>query len=87
MPSNSRGRSYKCQSCGGRYDLSDGSRMISLMSGVLSIGPAVLLFSRVVKAGGGSKLSVTLGTALIVLIFSGVTCAVAWATMRLESKS
>jgi len=53
---------------------------------MLSMGPTVLLFGRIVKAGGGSKLSVFAGTALIALTFGAVAVLVARLTMRLEPK-
>jgi hypothetical protein len=87
LPSNARGRSFKCQACGGRYDLSDNSRIASLLAGMLSLGPGVFLFGRIVKAGGGSKPAVVAGTACIALLFAVVTVAVAWATLRLEQKN
>jgi hypothetical protein len=87
LPSNARGRSFACQACGGRYDLSDTSRVVSLLAGMLSLGPGVILFGRIVKAGGHSKPSVVAGTACIALLFGVVTVAVAWATLRLERRN
>jgi hypothetical protein len=53
---------------------------------MLSMGPGVFLFARIVKAGGGSKPAVIAGTACITLLFVIVTVAVAWATFRLEPR-
>jgi hypothetical protein len=57
------------------------------MAGLLSMGPGVLLFGRIVKAGGGSKLSVAAGTALITLSFGLVAWVVARLTLRLEPRN
>jgi hypothetical protein len=57
------------------------------MAGMLSLGPGVLLFGRIVKAGGHSKPAVVAGTACIALLFVVVTVAVSWATLRLEKKT
>ena len=86
LPSNARGRAFKCQACGGWYDVSDGSRVAALLAGMLSLGPGVLLFGRISKAGGGSKPAVIAGTACIAVIFLVVTVAVTWVTFRLEKK-
>jgi hypothetical protein len=57
------------------------------MAGMVSMAPGVLLFGRIVKAGGGSKLAVVAGTALIALIFYLVSIVVARATLRLEPRN
>jgi hypothetical protein len=70
LPSNNRNRSYPCQSCGGRYDLSDGSKVASILGGVLSMGPGVFLFSRLTRGHGGSMSSVLIGTLAIMAVFA-----------------
>jgi predicted RNA-binding Zn-ribbon protein involved in translation (DUF1610 family) len=70
LPSNNRNRSYKCPSCGGLYDLSDGSKMASIMGGLVGMGPGVLIFGRVARAGGNSKISIVLATAAVLAFFS-----------------
>jgi hypothetical protein len=87
LPSNSRARSFKCEACGGGYDLSDNTRVASLLAGILSFGPGVLLFGSVVKAGGHSKVAVVAGTACIAALFVVVSLVVAWATLRLQQKN
>jgi hypothetical protein len=70
LPSNNRNRSYTCGACGGRYDLSDGSKVASILGGVLGLGPGVLLFGAVTRGQGGSKSSVLMGTIAIVAVFA-----------------
>ncbi|HVU52525.1 MAG TPA: hypothetical protein VHL80_17720 [Polyangia bacterium] len=70
MPSNNRNRSYKCESCGGRYDLSDGSKVASVLGGVVSMGPGVLLFGKLTRGHGGSMTSVLIGTLAILAVFA-----------------
>lgn len=57
------------------------------MAGMVSFGPGVLLFGRILKAGGNSKASVVVGTACIALLFLVVTVGVAWAMLRLDKRT
>jgi hypothetical protein len=68
LPSNNRNRSFKCESCGGRYDVSDGSKVASILGGLVALGPGVLLFGKVTH--GGSRISVVLGTVVIIAVFA-----------------
>jgi hypothetical protein len=70
LPSNNRNRSYKCEACGGLYDLSDGSKVASVLGGVVSMGPGVLLFGRLMQGRGGSVPSAILGTMVIIAVFA-----------------
>jgi hypothetical protein len=56
------------------------------MAGMLSLGPGILLFGRIVKAGASSKVSVAVATAVLGLIFGLVTWTVARVTLRLEPR-
>lgn len=56
------------------------------MAGILSLGPGILLFGRIAKAGGNSKLAVAGGTVVVALVFGVVTWAVSRLTLRLERR-
>lgn len=68
LPSNNRKRAFKCESCGGLYDLSDGSKMASILGGMLAMGPGVLLFGRITH--GHTGFAVAIGTAVIIAVFA-----------------
>jgi hypothetical protein len=70
LPSNNRNRAYKCESCGGLYDLSDGSKVASILGGLVSMGPGVFLFGRLVRGHGGSVSSAVIGTAAVIAVFA-----------------
>jgi hypothetical protein len=70
LPSNNRNRSYKCGSCGGLYDLSDGSKVASILGGLVSLGPGVLLFGRLTRGHAGSMSSAVIGTLAVIVVFS-----------------
>jgi hypothetical protein len=86
LPSGARHRTLKCQACGGGYDLSDGSKMAAMIGGLVALGPAILLFGRIIKAGHGSKLYLVAATVLVVLAFGLASLALARITMRLDRK-
>jgi hypothetical protein len=73
LPSNNRKRSFKCESCGQKYDLSDGSKTASILGGVLSMGPGVLIMGRITRGQGGSPTSLLIGTAAIIAVFALVS--------------
>ena len=86
LPTNARNRAFKCQSCGGLYDLSDKCRIASLIGGLAGMFPAILLLGRIVQAGNGSKWSVIAGTAVVALAFGAMSIAVGALTLRLQPK-
>jgi hypothetical protein len=86
LPSGARNRAFKCQACGGLYDLSDNCRMASVIGGLLGMGPAILVFGRIVKAGGNSRLSVLLGTVFVAMSFFVVSIIFARLALRLQPK-
>ena len=86
FPSGDRHRVLKCSACGGHYDLSDGCRIASMMAGLVAMGPGILLFSRVVRAGHGTKLSLLAGTSVVALAFGVSAVLVALLTLRLVPK-
>jgi hypothetical protein len=70
LPSNNRKRSFKCESCGGLYDLSDGSKVASILGGLLALGPGVLLFAKITRGHTSSSIGVALGTLVIMAVFA-----------------
>jgi hypothetical protein len=69
LPSNNRKRAFKCESCGRLYDVSDGSKVASIMGGLIGLWPGVLLFGRITRGHGGHSLAMGLGTLAIVVAF------------------
>ena len=87
VPSTDRRRQLKCRACGKEYDLSDASKMASMLGGHMGMGLTfVLLFGRIVKAGGGSKLYIALATAILVAGFGLGATILARIGLRLVAK-
>lgn len=86
LPSSDRRRVLTCPSCHGHYDLSDGCKIASMMAGLIAMGPGILVFSRIVRAGHGKGLYVVAGTAVVALAFGVAAIAVARIALRLEAK-
>jgi hypothetical protein len=87
LPSSDRHRLLKCQSCLGTFDLSDGSKMAAMMGGLLGMGPAILLFGRIAKAGHGSAGAIVVGTIVVASAFGAGSMLLAWIFLRLEPKT
>jgi hypothetical protein len=85
LPSNDRKRSFKCASCGGLYDLSDGSKIASILAGVLGMGPGVLLFGRITRGHSGAVGSL-LGTLAVLAAFCLFSMAAGRIALRLVPK-
>jgi hypothetical protein len=86
LPSNARNRVFKCQACGGGYDLSDACKMAGMMGALLGMGPAILLFGWIVKTGHGSGLSKVAGTAAVIAGFALGSALVTWISLKLVRK-
>jgi hypothetical protein len=86
FPSNARGRVFKCQACGGGYDLSDGCKMAGMLGALIGMGPAILLFGRIVKAGHGAGPYVVAGTAVVIGGFALGSALVTWISLKLVRK-
>jgi hypothetical protein len=86
LPSSDRRRVLKCPSCGGTFDLSDGSKIASIMGGFLGMGPSIFLLGRITAAGHGSKPSIVLGTLVVAAGFGLGSIVVTWISLRLVSK-
>jgi hypothetical protein len=86
LPSGVRNRTLKCQACGRGYDLSDGSKMAAMIGGLVALGPAILLFGRIIKAGHGSKVYLVAAMVEVMLAFGLASLALARITLRLVRK-
>ena len=86
LPSNNRDRVFACRACGGRYDLSDISKMASIFGGLIGIGPGIYLLGWMVKGHGHSAVAVGGGTLLVVLAFGLGSIGLGWLTLRYEAK-
>jgi hypothetical protein len=87
LPTNNRNRALKCDRCGGKYDVSDGSKIASIMGGLLGIGPAILLLGQIVKYGHGSAASIAAGTAAAAALFMAGSVVLGRLTLQLVSKA
>ena len=86
LPSNQRNRSFKCQSCQQLYDVSDGSKMASILGGLIGIGPGALMFGRILHAEGRSAASMIEATAFVAGSFALGSVLFGWLTLRLVPK-
>jgi hypothetical protein len=87
LPSNNRNRVLKCVACSRPYDLSDGAKIASMMGGFLGMGPAILLFGKIARAGHGSAAATLGGTLVVALAFALGSMLVATLAMRLVPKT
>lgn len=83
LPSGNSRRVLTCAQCGGRYDLSDASKMASIMGGLIGIGPGIYALGKIVKQGHGSAVYTVAGTAAAAACFMAGSLLLAWITQRL----
>ena len=86
LPSNTRNRVIKCDACGGGSDLSANCKMAGLLGGLLGLGPAILLFGRIIAAGHGSIASKIAATGVVIAGFALGSTLLAWITLSLVPK-
>jgi hypothetical protein len=87
LPSGERNRILVCRSCGGHFDLSNNSKMASVLAGLIGMALAVFFaFQWIVKAGHGSKASIFAGVAVVALVMGLAAIAAARLTLKLEPK-
>jgi hypothetical protein len=87
LPSNNNKRVLACKSCGGKFDLSNGSKMAAVVTGMVGMALGTLYpFPMIVKLGNGSKLSIIAGILAVGLSIVAAAMAAAWLTLRLERK-
>ena len=86
LPSNTRNRVLKCDACGGGYDLSDNTKIAGLLAGLLSLGPSILLFGRIIAAGHGAAASKIAATGVVIAGFVLGSTLLSWITLKLVPK-
>jgi hypothetical protein len=78
---------FACKACGGHYDLSDHSKMASILGALAGMAVGMLLpFQWIVKVGHGSKLSAFVGIGVAAFCVGVGAAIAARLTLRLESK-
>ena len=88
LPSRDNKRVFTCKACGGHFDLSNASKMASVVGGMLGMAFGMFFpFEWIVKAGHGSKLYVVAGIAVAALTIVLAATTAARLALRLESKS
>jgi hypothetical protein len=87
MPSNQRNRTLTCKACGGHYDLSDHSKMASILGALAGMAVGMVFpFQWIVKAGHGSKLSAFSGISVAAVCVGLGAAIAARLALRLVSK-
>jgi len=87
LPSGNSRRVLKCEHCGGKYDLSDLSKMASIMGGLLGIGPGIYALGKIVNKGHGSAVYTVVGTVVAAASFMAGSLLFASITRRLVPKT
>jgi hypothetical protein len=77
---------FKCKHCGGGYDLSDGSKIASIMGALLGIGPGIYVLGKIVQRGHRSVLHTIVGTAAAAGLFMLGSLLLGWLTRKLVAK-
>jgi hypothetical protein len=86
LPSNNPKRVFTCAQCGGKYDLSDPSKIAAIMGALLGSGPAILIVGKIARYGHGQAVWIALGTAAAAAVFLAVTVLVSRLALRLVAK-
>jgi uncharacterized protein (DUF983 family) len=87
LPSRERDRVLTCKACGGHYDLTNASKMASVLSGMAGMAVGMLFpFQWIVRAGHGSRLFVFAGIAVAAMCVGVAAAAGARLMLGLESK-
>jgi len=87
LPSRDNKRFLVCKACGGHYDLTNGNKMMSILSGM--VGMAVAMagpFQWILKAGHASKGSIAAGIAVAALSIGVFSITAARLGLQLEIK-
>lgn len=87
LPSRDNNRFLVCKGCHGHFDLSNGCKMRSILSGMLGMALAMAYpFQWIVRAGHGSKGAVAEGIAVAALAIGLAATSVARLTLELVPK-
>lgn len=87
LPSRENNRFLVCQACGGRYDLTNGCKMMSILAGMLGMALAMAFpFQWIVTAGHASKGSIATGILVAGLSIGVASIGAARLGLQLETK-
>jgi hypothetical protein len=87
LPSRDNKRFLVCKACGGHYDLTNGNRMMSILSGMIGMALAMAgPFQWILKAGHASKGSIAAGIAVAALAIGLFSITAARLGLQLEIK-
>jgi hypothetical protein len=87
LPSRDNNRVLTCKACGGHFDLSNGTKMAAVASGMLGMAFAMFgPFQWIVRAGNGSKSSIIYGLVAAVVVIGLTVTTTSRLTMQLERK-
>jgi hypothetical protein len=87
LPPRDNKRVLTCQSCGGHFDLANSTKMTAVATGMVGMilsmfGP----FQWIVKAGGGSRISLFGGLAVSIALVAVAAMTASRLTLTLERK-
>jgi hypothetical protein len=87
LPSRDNKRFLVCKACGGRYDLTNGCKMLSILSGMVGMALAMAFpFQWILKAGHASKGSIAAGIVVAALSIGLASITAARLGLELETK-
>jgi uncharacterized protein (DUF983 family) len=86
LPTNNPKRVFTCAQCGGKYDLSDPSKMAAIMGVLLGGGPAIVVVGKISQYGHGQAIWIVLGTAAAAAVFLSIAVLVSRLALRLVAK-
>ena len=87
LPSRDNNRFFVCKACGGRFDLTNGCKMMSILAGMLGMALAMAgPFQWILKAGHASKGSIAAGIVVAGLSIGLASIVAARLGLQLEAK-
>jgi predicted RNA-binding Zn-ribbon protein involved in translation (DUF1610 family) len=87
LPSRDNNRFFVCQACGGRYDLTNGCKMMSILAGMVGMALAMAFpFQWLLRAGHASKGSIAAGIVVAGLSIGLASITAARLGLQLETK-
>ena len=87
LPSRDNNKFFVCKACGGRYALTNGCRMMSILCGMVGMALAMAFpFQWILKAGHASKGSIAAGIAVAALSIGLASITAARLGLELEAK-
>jgi hypothetical protein len=88
LPSRDNKKFFVCKACGGHYQLSNGTKMASVMGGMVGMAVGMFFpFQWIATAGHGSKLSIVEGVVAAALTLGLASTGAARVALQLEAKA